>query len=107
MYLLPGADSSGSNPVPGFPAAPVCLAAAAQRCKQKHYGCHSVSHSGNTVSQLKHTDNKRLWLLPAPLTNHSTVLAGPDGQKLGVSATRAGVLGSFSPAVKSFCLISS
>lgn len=39
----------------------VCLAAARRESsgKQKHYGCHSVSYSGNTVLQLKYNDNTR------------------------------------------------
>lgn len=47
----------------GFFSGPCLSLAAAQHessGKQKHYGCHSVSYSGNTVLQLKSNDNKRV-----------------------------------------------
>lgn len=49
--------------MPGFSSVlRLCLAAAQHESsgKQKHYGCHSVSYSGNTVLQLKYNDSKRV-----------------------------------------------
>lgn len=61
--LQPSADPTHTvpDPVPCFAAPRVCLAAAQRESggKQKHYGCHSVSYSGNTVLQLKYNDNTR------------------------------------------------
>lgn len=58
LWVLSG-SGSGSRFFSGL-----CLSvAAAQRessGKQKHYGYHSVSYSGNTVLQLKYNDSKRL-----------------------------------------------
>lgn len=46
----------------GFSSAPQSQTAALHESsgKQEHYGCHSVSHSGNTVLQRKYNGSKRV-----------------------------------------------
>lgn len=59
------------DPAPGFPSGPPSVRVWQQQHesggKQKRYGCRSVSHSGNTVLQLKHiTVEKETCRGPAP-----------------------------------------
>lgn len=75
-----GPDAGGAGPVPCFAAASLCVSLAAAQGesggKQKHYGCLSVSYSGNTVSQLKHNDRKHSPSRVCSARGHSGGVSG-------------------------------
>lgn len=98
------------DPVPGFPAVSACIWQQQHEGsgKQKHYGCLSVSYSGNTVLQLKSNDIKppKSSACPAPRYFNSVRGPGHEGPRAFLGPRPS--FWKFSPAVtgKSFCLIS-
>lgn len=106
-------DSMSQSSRSGFFSVPLrlCLAVAQHESsgKQKHYGCHSVSYSGNTVLQLKYNDSKRALASSRATRRHfGSISATVRVEMRSYLDLRLSFL-KFSPAVtggKSFCPIS-
>lgn len=88
----------------------LCLAAVQHESsgKQKHYGCHSVSYSGNTVLQLKYNDSKRFGASLCSARRHFNCVSEARWAERRAYLDPRLSFWKFSPAVtgKSFCLIS-